>query len=125
MTRNIIIAGIVLVVIIACGVVEVGVLTKQYHQLQEQCNQAIQMCQDKTLSVQQYNHLRERWVQVREQSELLLPHIDTYEINLRFAEGQAYAVQGDYKQLHAQLQVVVELLQYVPHLMKPSLSHIV
>ena len=125
MTRNIIIAAVVLVVVIACGVVEVGVLTKQYGKLYEHCNVAIEQCAKKTLSVEQYNELRDSWVQLREQSELLLPHVDVYEINLRFAEGQAYAEQGDYKQLQAQLEVVAELLQYVPHLMKPSLSHIV
>ena len=61
----------------------------------------------------------------RSTSELLLPHLDVYEINLRFAEGQAYIEQGDYDNLMAQLAVIDELLEYVPHLMKPSFRHIV
>ena len=62
---------------------------------------------------------------LRETSELLLPHLDVYEINLRFAEGQAYIEQGDYDNLEAQLAVIEELLDYVPHLMKPNFKHIV
>ncbi len=77
------------------------------------------------MTVEQYREFRDNWVKLRETSELLLPHIDVYEINLRFAEGQAYIEQGDYDNLMAQLTVIDELLDYVPHLMKPNIKHIV
>ncbi len=125
MTKNIWAGLIALVLVIACGVLEVVLLSRSYEKLANECEQIIDKCESETLTVEEYNEFRDRWVDLREKSELLLPHVDVYEINLRFAEGQAYAEQGDYQQLKAQLTVVQELLDYVPHLMKPSLKHIV
>ena len=125
MTKNIWAGLIALVLVITCGVLEVVLLSRAYDKLAADCAVILQKCDDETLTLEEYNDFRDKWVDLREKSELLLPHIDVYEINLRFAEGQAYAEQEDYKQLKAQLSVVEELLEYVPHLMKPSLRHIV
>ena len=125
MTKNIWAGLIALVLVVTCGVLEVVLLSRAYERLAEDCDAVIAKCEDETLTVEEYNDFRDKWVDLREKSELLLPHMDVYEINLRFAEGQAYAEQEDYEQLKAQLCVVAELLEYVPHLMKPSLKHIV
>ena len=125
MTKNILAGLIALVLVVACGILEVVLLSKSYEKLAGDCEAIIQKCEDESLTVEEYNDFRDKWVDLREKSELLLPHIDVYEINLRFAEGQAYAEQEDYEQLKAQLMVVAELLDYVPHLMKPYLKHIV
>lgn len=125
MTKNIWAGLIALVLVVTCGVLEVVLLSKSYEKLAADCQAVIEKCEDETLTVEEYNDFRDKWVDLREKSELLLPHIDVYEINLRFAEGQAYAEQEDYEQLKAQLCVVEELLDYVPHLMKPTLRHIV
>lgn len=100
-------------------------LSRQYEKLSEYCQSIMVKCNEESLTVEEYNEFRESWVKLRETSEIFLPHIDVYEINLRFAEGQAYAEQGDYDNLEAQLAVIEELLDYVPHLMKPSFKHIV
>lgn len=125
MTKNIWAGLVALVLVIACGVLEVVLLSRCYQNLAADCEEIISKCEAETLTVEEYNEFRDKWVDLREKSELLLPHVDVYEINLRFAEGQAYAEDGDYAQLKAQLTVVQELLDYVPHLMKPSLKHIV
>ena len=125
MTKNIWAGLVALVLVITCGILEVVFLSKDYEKLAKDCDAIITKCEEETLTVEEYNELRDKWVKLREKSELLLPHIDVYEINLRFAEGQAYAEQQDFEQLKAQLAVVEELLDYVPHLMKPSLRHIV
>ena len=125
MTKNIWAGLIALALVITCGVLEVVLLSRSYDKLAADCDAIIQKCEEETLTVEEYNDFRDKWVDLREKSELLLPHIDVYEINLRFAEGQAYAEQEDYEQLKAQMLVVAELLEYVPHLMKPSLRHIV
>ncbi len=124
MTKNIWAGLIALILVITCGVLEVVLLSKSYEHLAVDCDEIITRCEEETLTVEEYNDFREKWVDLREKSELLLPHVDVYEINLRFAEGQAYAEDGDYAQLKAQLTVVRELLDYVPHLMKPTLKHI-
>ena len=125
MTKNIWAGLVALVLVVTCGILEVVFLSKDYKKLAKDCDEVITKCEEETLTVEEYNELRDKWVNLREKSELLLPHIDVYEINLRFAEGQAYAEQQDFEQLKAQLKVVEELLDYVPHLMKPSLRHIV
>ena len=125
MTKNIWAGLIALVLVITCGVLEVVLLSRSYEKLAAECDVIIQKCEEETLTIEEYNEFRNKWVDLREKSELLLPHLDVYEINLRFAEGQAYAEQEDYEQLKAQLCVVAELLEYVPHLMKPTLRHIV
>ncbi|MCH5153372.1 MAG: DUF4363 family protein [Clostridiales bacterium] len=125
MTKNIWAGLIALVLVITCGVLEVVLLSKSYEKLASDCEDIIVKCENESLTVEEYNEFRDKWLKLREKSELLLPHIDVYEINLRFAEGQAYAEQQDFEQLKAQLTVVAELLDYVPHLMTPSLKHIV
>lgn len=125
MTKNIWAGLIALVLIIACGVLEVVFLSRDYEKLADKCDAVMEKCEAETLTLTEYNDFRKEWVDLRETSELLLPHIDVYEINLRFAEGQAYIEQGDYGNLFAQLKVIDELLEYVPHLMKPSFKHIV
>ena len=124
MTKNIWTGLLALALVITCGVLEVVLLSRSYERLAADCEEIIQKCEEKTLTVEEYNDFRDKWIDLREKSELLLPHIDVYEINLRFAEGQAYVEQEDYEQLKAQMAVVEELLDYVPHLMKPSLRHI-
>lgn len=125
MTKNIWAGLIALVIVITCGVLEVVFLSQDYKELYDQCNYVMEKCNDNTLTTEEYNDFRQNWVELRETSELLLPHVDVYEINLRFAEGQAYVEQGDYEQLYAQLTVISELLEYVPHLMTPNIKHIV
>ena len=123
--KNIWAGLIALALVVTCGVLEVVLLSRSYEKLAADCDAIIKKCEEETLTVEEYNDFRDRWVDLREKSELLLPHIDVYEINLRFSEGQAYAEQEDFDNLKAQLAVIEELLQYVPHLMKPSIKHIV
>lgn len=125
MTKNIWAGLVALVLVIACGVLEVVFLSKDYRRMRDYCHEIMEQCENETLTTEQYNEFRDKWIDLRETSELLLPHLDVYEINLRFAEGQAYVEQGDYDNLMAQLAVIDELLEYVPHLMKPSFRHIV
>lgn len=125
MTKNIWAGLIALVLVLACGILEVVLLSNDYKRLSDDCHQIMQLCLDETVTTDDYNAFRNKWVTLREKSELLLPHVDVYEINLRFAEGQAYAETGDFQQLYAQFCVIYELLDYVPHLMQPSIKHIV
>lgn len=125
MTKNIWAGLIALVLVITCGVLEVVLLSRAYEKMRDYCHDVMADCESETLTVEQYDEFRGKWVDLRETSELLLPHVDVYEINLRFAEGQAYIEQGDYDNLMAQLTVIDELLEYVPHLMKPNFKHIV
>ena len=125
MTKNIWAGIIALVLVVTCGILEVVYLAKEYENLADQTQQMMLLCMEQKLTVQEYTQFREKWMHLRELSELMLPHVDVYEINLRFAEGQAYAEHKDYKQLYAQFCVIAELLHYVPHLMKPIFRHII
>ncbi len=124
MTKNIWIGVVVLVIVLGCGIVEVAIMSAKYKELYDECKTVLDKCDEQSLSVEEYEQFRKKWVKLRETSEILLPHNDVYELNLRFAEAQAYVEQGDFKQVEAQLTVALELLSYVPHLMKPTFWHI-
>ena len=125
MTKSIIAGLVALVLVLSAGIVEVIVLRNQYEELHEECCEVLEISKKEELTVERFNEFREHWDKLRETSELFLPHQDTYEINLRFAEAQAYVEQKDFEQVVAQLSVVEELLKYVPHLMTPSFQHLV
>lgn len=124
MTKNIWIGIVVLVIVLGCGIAEVAIMSAKYKELYDECKTVLDKCDEQSLSVEEYEQFRKKWVKLRETSEILLPHNDVYELNLRFAEAQAYVEQGDYKQVEAQLTVALELLSYVPHLMKPTFWHV-
>ena len=124
MTKSIWAGVVALVIVVACGVVEVAVLTDGYNSLAESCQEMIAKAEDETITEDEFENFANKWLELREQSELLLPHNDVYELNLRVAEARSYVKSQDYKQLHAQLTVVSELLDYIPHLMQPSFKHI-
>ena len=124
MTKNIWAAVVALAVVLVCGILEVTLLSQKYHTLRDKCSDVMTLADKQELSVSDFDQFREQWVDLRETSELLLPHQDVYEINLRFAEAEAYVKQKDFKQVNAQLSVVYELLDYVPHLMTPNIKHI-
>ncbi len=125
MVKSIVTGLVVLAIIITCGVLEVVFISKDYNELHTECEKVLELTEQETLTLEQFNQFRDKWYHLRETSEIFLPHMDVYEINLRFAESQAYAEQGDYAQLYAQLCVVEELLRYIPHLMTPNWEHII
>lgn len=125
MTKSIIAGLIALVLVVSAGVVEVIVLKNRYDELYDECCEVLHSAEEEKLSTESFNTFRDHWVALREMSELFLPHQDVYEINLRFAEAQAYVEQKDFKQVVAQLSVVEELLEYVPHLMTPNWNHLI
>lgn len=77
-----------------------------------------------SITVERYDLFLHNWKDLREKGELLLPHADLYEINLRITETRSYVVNKSYKDAEAQLAIVMELLEYVPHLITPDFQHI-
>lgn len=124
-TKSIVAGIIALALVVSCGIVEVVVLRNRYEELHAQCLEVMELAREEKLSAHEFDAFRDKWVELRETSELFLPHQDVYEMNLRFAESEAYVEQNDYEQLLAQLSVIEELLQYVPHLMTPNFNHLI
>ena len=124
MNKNFIFGLIALVLLIACGVVEVVVLKNNYKQMYHEVDKLLQLCNEHTLDAQTYQQFCDDWLDLREKSELFLPHIDVYEINLRIYETASYVEKQSYDTAHAHLSVVKQLLNYVPHLITPSFEHI-
>lgn len=125
MAKSIIAGVVALVLVLGCGIAEVVCLRGAYQSLHQQCIEVIDCAQKQTLTKDQFDNFRRNWVKLRETSELFLPHQDVYELNLRFAEAQAFAEQQDFAQLLSHLSVIEELLTYVPHLMTPDFNHLV
>lgn len=124
MKRSIVAGAIALALVLSCGIAEFAFLKQQYNRLHQQCLQHMESIRSQSFSLQQFEQFRTNWEKLRETSELLLPHTDVYELNLRFAEAQAYVELQDFPQLLAQFAVIEQLLQYVPHLICPNFNHI-
>ena len=124
MNRNIVVGIVVLAVVVAVGIAEVFFITNSFGQLREDCLDILTDVHNQTITSKQYDVFVEKWHSLREKGELLLPHADLYEINLRTAESAMYISDGSYKDAEAQLYIVVTLLEYVPHLITPDFQHI-
>ncbi len=125
MTKSIWAGIIALAIVISCGIAEVAVLNRRYSELYDQCQTLMTSALDESLTEDEYAQFEDKWHNLRETSELLLPHLDVYELNLRVSEAQSYVKQKDFKSAHAQLTIILELLDYIPHLMIPNFRHIV
>lgn len=124
MNKNFIFGIVALLLLIACGVVEVVVLKDSYQDMYNEVDKLLQLCNSKTLDAATYDSFCNQWISLREKSELLLPHVDVYEINLRIYETASYVEKQSFDNAHAQLCVVKQLLSYVPHLITPNFEHI-
>lgn len=125
MTKNMWIALAILVLIIAAGLIEVTVLGREYGEFHDKTEALAHKAYEGQLSSAEFSEYRQYdWKELRENSELLLPHLDVYEINLRIADAQAYLDRGDTGNAYNQIMLVYELTEYVPHLMKPIWRHI-
>lgn len=124
MNKNFIFGIVALALLVAFGVVEVVVLKNNYQEMYNEVDKLLDLCNSKTLDTATYDSFCDRWLSLREKSELLLPHVDVYEINLRIYETASYVEKQSFDNAHAQLCVVKQLLSYVPHLITPSFEHI-
>ena len=74
MTKNIWIGVVVLVIVLGCGIVEVAIMSAKYKELYDECKTVLDKCDEQSLSVEEYEQFRKKWVKLRETSEILLPH---------------------------------------------------
>ncbi|MDD3831377.1 MAG: DUF4363 family protein [Clostridia bacterium] len=124
MNKSIIIAIVILALVLGAGIVEVVYISRMFDDLTETVVALKESALAETLVRQDGTALIMQWKQVRERAELFLPHTDVYELNLRMAECHAYIEQSDYKMAYAQLCIIEELTQYIPHLITPDIKHI-
>ncbi|MBO5773167.1 MAG: DUF4363 family protein [Clostridia bacterium] len=115
---------IALAIVLSAGLFEVFFLRNEYDKMLQKCDDMIALCQTERATLSQYQQLERDWYKLRETTELMLPHVDTYELSLRFSECATYVKDGDFKNAEAQLNVARDLLQYIPHMMIPNIRHI-
>ncbi|MEG2159425.1 MAG: DUF4363 family protein [Clostridia bacterium] len=125
MKRNIICTIIAILIVGFFGIFEVVVMSNLYKQLNVEATNLLELTIKEEITEEEAKQFQEKWKVLRERSELCLPHIDVYELNLRVAEAVACVEHKDYKSAHSQLAVVIELTEYIPHLMVPNIRHIV
>lgn len=125
MNRNIFIGILALVLVIVVGIVEVIVIDNSYQEVHDSCQAVAQDIKNDKITLDKYQQFVSHWERLREKSEIFLPHQDVYEITLRIAETRAWLELGNLEDAYAQICVVQKLLDYVPHLIKPTWRHIV
>ena len=125
MSRSVVTLLIALLVILVAGIFEVVYVNQEYAKVEQQCKVLLDKAKDKTLTTNEFDDFYKNWHDLREKSELFLPHVDVYEINLRISESKALLDNGDFEMVYAQLEIAHNLLQYIPNMMIPSLKHII
>ena len=75
MTKNIWAGLIALIMVITCGVLEVVFISREYERLEDYCVEIIAKCENESLTLDEYNVFRERWVKLRETSEIFLQEV--------------------------------------------------
>ena len=125
MSRSVVTMLIALLVILVAGIFEVVYVNQEYAKVEQQCKVLLDKAKDKTLTTNEFDDFYKNWHDLREKSELFLPHVDVYEINLRISESKALLDNGDFEMVYAQLEIAHNLLQYIPNMMIPSLKHII
>lgn len=124
MPKRLIVALLVLALLIAVGIAELIVLDSCYGNLYDSCSALSVQVLDNSVDIEQYDSMVRQWCTTRTLSELFLPHNDIWEINARIAECRANIVSDQYEQAYANMAVLLELIQYIPHNALPTLSHI-
>lgn len=125
MNKGIIIAAAVLAVILAVGIFECLYLKNNYTSLADEISICIEKAKAETLATRDCDDLEKHWIDLRETTELFLPHADIYELNLRIYEGISNAKSGDMKETAVHLSIAKMLAEYIPQLVRPLFSHII
>ncbi|MEG1528214.1 MAG: DUF4363 family protein [Clostridia bacterium] len=125
MNKSLIIALILLVVVITGGVLEFVLVGKEYKKFEKQVEVYKQKAFDKTITNENVIDMKKQWIKLRELSELFLPHIDTYELNLRITDCTAFVELKDYKNAYNQLSIIAMLAEYIPNLAVPDIQHVI
>ncbi|MBR5251018.1 MAG: DUF4363 family protein [Clostridia bacterium] len=122
--KHLIIPIIVLLVILGIGSFESICLYSTFKKLESRVDHLIDLANQRTLTINDFETFEEYWRKVHIKSEFFLPHSDVYEITLRVSEVKAYVIQKDYQLCIAHFGVIKELCQYVGRIALPSLGHI-
>lgn len=122
--KGFVIAMIAVLIIVAVGLVEVGVLCKGYSEINSEVLVLMFKAEHNSISPEDMDVFIEKWECLREKVELFLPHIDVFECNVRISECKGFVKVGDYVNAYVQLTVVEELTRYYSHMLRPTFSHI-
>lgn len=122
--RHVIIPIIVLVLLLGVGTFECICIKNTFNKFEDKIDKLIILCEQESLTVEQYAEFCDYWHKIRMKSEFFLPHNDVYEITLRVSETTAYVKEKDYELCLGHLAVIKELADYVGKIAIPSLGHI-
>lgn len=125
MNKNIVAGLVALILILVCGITEFVVVSGKYNDMTEQCKAIINKVENGENALKEYENFSQKWEELKTLSELLLPHSDIYELNLRIAEAYGYIKNDAIDDALTQLNVIKVLLEYVPDNVIPDFHHIV
>ena len=69
MTKSIVAGIVALVLVVACGVVEVVLLKNSYDDLHAECLEVMRLADEETLSLQRFETFRNNWTKLRDPQE--------------------------------------------------------
>lgn len=116
--RKCIISGIVaLLIVLGLGIVESSLIKNSYIKLSEDCRQITEKAKAEKLTLEEYKVFQDEWDSVKYTSQIFMPNMEVVELTLRVTEASAHIEREDYDSAYAQLVIVQELLDSMPHQM--------
>jgi len=122
--RNLIIAAIIFVLLVAIGIGEIVLINKNFGTFRNKLAANGQMAAAGSLTLGEFDQTWDFWKSKRTFFDFCLTHHETIEVEMRLAECYAYLENGDYDGLNVQLKVLIELSEHIPHKCFPRIEHL-
>lgn len=123
--KQIITIAILVVLLVGGGIAECLIVNAAFDKFEEKLTNLWTQAENKSIVYSDFEECLNYWKTTRETIEMFLNHLDITEIDLRLAECKAYIVNKDYTNAMAQLSILLEMAEHIPHMGMPSLEHII
>lgn len=125
MKKQILIVIILIVLLVGSGIGECLIVRSAFSEFSNRLETLWEQAGKKAVDYSSFEDCLSYWKKMRERLEFFLNHLDITEIDLRLAECKAYLINNDYTNAMAQLSILIEMADHVPHMALPSIEHIV
>ena len=124
MTKQIVTIALLLFLLIGGGFWETDHVSRSFAELETQLEELIELTEREEITEADFRQVKENWYRIRENVEFFINHTDIIEFDYRMAECESCVKYREYQLIHAQLSVMKELSRHIPHMITPSLEHI-
>ncbi len=124
MTKQIFTVVVLLCLLVGGGFWETDYVKRAFCELETELDWLIDLTEREAITETDFRQVKENWYRIREKIEFFLNHTDIIEFDYRMAECESCVKYRKFQPAHAQLFVMKELSRHIPHMITPSIEHI-